>query len=386
MTDREAHWALAGAIYDCVFQPERWSGVLERIQQEVGAASSYLIVHETDPRRPKMAALIEINVDRPMLLLYHEHYVRLNPLLPHLASFRDGEVYSCRHLVVRPDYLRGEFYQEWAGPQGWFDYAGVTLIRKRHTSAAVGFTRLGNGNVFDDPSLHLIRRLAPHLARAAELQRMMESERESRRDLTRLIGRIRCGFLIVDSGMRVLEANPAGQALLAKNEGLTYREGKLAARETTGTLQAAVRGACGNETAHPAGATLAVNRGAGRRPLVLQIVRLAGHKNGSAPEEMFSALLPSTAAVFVIDPEKEAGSVLDIFVAIHQITAAERQVLERLAAGDSASEIGRALEIGIPTVRTHLHRLFDKTGARRQPELLTLLARFTPPIQSPDGT
>jgi DNA-binding CsgD family transcriptional regulator len=177
--------------------------------------------------------------------------------------------------------------------------------------------------------------------------------------------------------MRVLETNAVAETLLAKNDGLTCREGSLAAREETNALQAAVAAACRPDPRHPIATTLIVNRGHGRRPLVLQIIPLSG-KDSSA---MFAALLPANAAIFIVDPETSQGGALDLFCGIYKLTAAERQVLERLSAASSPSEIARSLGIGVATVRTHLHRLFDKTGTRRPPELLVLLNNFTPPIQ-----
>ncbi len=163
---------LTGAIYDCLLLPDQWSGVLLRIQNLLGAQSSYLIRHGIKPSAPDMTVLVEHDVDQAMRRLYDEHYSRLNPLLPYLGSVEGGEVYCTRHLVTRKEYLRSRFYQEWAMPQGWFDYAGVTLIRQPDASAAIGFTRSSTGRVFDDHALLLLRRLAPHLRRTAQIQNL----------------------------------------------------------------------------------------------------------------------------------------------------------------------------------------------------------------------
>ncbi len=40
------------------------------------------------------------------------------------------------------------------------------------------------------------------------------------------------------------------------------------------------------------------------------------------------------------------------------------------------------LGIGEPTVRTHLQRMFSKTGTSRQVELLRLLQSAAPPIRA----
>jgi DNA-binding CsgD family transcriptional regulator len=44
-------------------------------------------------------------------------------------------------------------------------------------------------------------------------------------------------------------------------------------------------------------------------------------------------------------------------------------------------EVAEALGIGDTTVRTHLGHLFEKTGAKRQADLVKLIAGFSSPLQ-----
>jgi DNA-binding CsgD family transcriptional regulator len=44
------------------------------------------------------------------------------------------------------------------------------------------------------------------------------------------------------------------------------------------------------------------------------------------------------------------------------------------------SDTAEALGIGQATVKTHLHRLFRKTGTNRQADLVRLVAGFSPPL------
>ena len=57
---------------------------------------------------------------------------------------------------------------------------------------------------------------------------------------------------------------------------------------------------------------------------------------------------------------------------IFGLTCAEVRVLAHLAEDRTPNEIGAALGLSVTTVRTHLQSLFQKTGARRQPELIRL--------------
>jgi DNA-binding CsgD family transcriptional regulator len=45
-------------------------------------------------------------------------------------------------------------------------------------------------------------------------------------------------------------------------------------------------------------------------------------------------------------------------------------------------EVAEALGIGESTVKTHLGRVYEKTGAHRQADLVKLFAGYTSPLQS----
>ena len=57
------------------------------------------------------------------------------------------------------------------------------------------------------------------------------------------------------------------------------------------------------------------------------------------------------------------------------LTPAEARVVLRLVAGDSLRSAAKALGIKYETVRTHLKSVFQKTGTRRQAELVIVVIR-----------
>ena len=72
----------------------------------------------------------------------------------------------------------------------------------------------------------------------------------------------------------------------------------------------------------------------------------------------------------------------EAFARLYSLTGGELRVLLALAQGLGAKEAADMLGIGEPTVRTHLQRLFSKTGTSRQAELLQLLQSSAPPVTS----
>ena len=58
--------------------------------------------------------------------------------------------------------------------------------------------------------------------------------------------------------------------------------------------------------------------------------------------------------------------------ALHQLTPAEKNVTLNLARGLSTVEVARKLSISVATLRTHLRRIFGKTGCQNQAALVRL--------------
>ena len=79
-------------------------------------------------------------------------------------------------------------------------------------------------------------------------------------------------------------------------------------------------------------------------------------------------------------PETAGGR--DLFYQIHSISEREREIVELVVQGLSNQEIAAQLHIGLATVKTHLHRIFFKTGAKSRMELLH---KLNSPGNAPPG-
>jgi DNA-binding CsgD family transcriptional regulator len=63
-----------------------------------------------------------------------------------------------------------------------------------------------------------------------------------------------------------------------------------------------------------------------------------------------------------------------------RLTPNEVRVLQALVEINGAAAIGAVLGMSESTVKTHLHHLFEKTGAERQADLIRLVAGFASPL------
>jgi DNA-binding CsgD family transcriptional regulator len=70
----------------------------------------------------------------------------------------------------------------------------------------------------------------------------------------------------------------------------------------------------------------------------------------------------------------------DALVLLYGLTPAELRVFELIAAGVTQIEIADRLGIAASTVKSHLLRVFEKTGRNRQADLVKLAASLSQPI------
>lgn len=95
--------------------------------------------------------------------------------------------------------------------------------------------------------------------------------------------------------------------------------------------------------------------------------------------------LVGNIAVFIREIGDASPFPAELFVRRYAITPAECRVMMLLVQGQTITEAAEALGIALPTARTHLARLFDKTGTSRQADLIRIaMSAFAPAAARPE--
>jgi DNA-binding CsgD family transcriptional regulator len=89
---------------------------------------------------------------------------------------------------------------------------------------------------------------------------------------------------------------------------------------------------------------------------------------------------PAVAAVFVHKAAMEAHCRPEVIAETYGLTRAELRVLLAIVEGGGVADTADSLGLSEATVKTHLHRVFGKTGASRQADLVKLVAGFSNPL------
>ena len=86
------------------------------------------------------------------------------------------------------------------------------------------------------------------------------------------------------------------------------------------------------------------------------------------------------AAVFVARAMAPLVAPSEVPAALFDLTPSEARVFQQITAGRTIAQTATELGVGDSTIKTHLLRLYDKTGVRRQAELVHMAASLNVPV------
>lgn len=189
-------------------------------------------------------------------------------------------------------------------------------------------------------------------------------------------------MFLVDAGGRLIHANAAGQAMLAQGGALASRDGRLCGCtvQTTSELQALFRAAAGGDaTIGSSGIAVPLGDGTGDRFVAHVLPLTSGRRrNAGTRYAAVAALFLHRAALDVPEPPEAIART-------YGLTLSELRVLMAIVHVGGVPEAAEALGIAETTVKTHLARVFGKTGVNRQADLVKLAAGFASPLVNQAG-
>lgn len=165
----------------------------------------------------------------------------------------------------------------------------------------------------------------------------------------------------------VLWVDAAQRKALEADDDLVIRAGKLRLREIRAQqrLAAAITWAAGlQHVVYPARGAL---------PVVLE-------RGEGLPARVLWVLAENGGIYLMLDDPGRDVQRLDAAAAVYGLSAAQRRVAGHIVEGMPLPEIARAMGVRPATVRTHLERMFVKTGVRNQTALVRLLLSAVAPL------
>ncbi len=364
---------LIGGIYDCVLNPESWNAVLPRIGAFVGGSGGGLFAHH--PSRRSASIYYQFGTDPSYRQLYLEKYMTLDPMFGTYFVLDIGDVFSSSTIMPHAEFLQSRFYKEWVRPQGWYDNICVYLDRSSEGHAALVVFRNEREGIADEPARKRLRLLVPHLRRAVLIGNLIDFKTAQAATFADALDGLSAGTLFVDSSGRITHANAAAQALLAAGDVLRGSHGRLVATdpETNQALcDILLAAGSGDGAIGVKGVAVPLLARSGER-YVAHVLPLSSGARRSAGYAAAAALFVQKAALATHSPP-------EVIAKTYRLTPMEVRILLAIVEVGGGPQVAETLGIGEGTVKTHLKRLYEKTGARRQADLVKLFAGYTSPL------
>jgi len=218
----------------------------------------------------------------------------------------------------------------------------------------------------------LFTRLVPHLVQSATIMCRLARLHMAQATQAAVIARRADFALVVDGMLRLCDCTPSDEAILLAPAPFTRRNRAIGLRDyrLNGRLAELVAG-CAGSVAAPRGGSLGIPDESGATRYIIDVVPWTGDWAGDPV-----GLGPRPAAMLIVtDRQARFAQVEERLRALYALTPTELRVALALVQGGGRSGVAERLGISETTARSHLSRIFEKTGTTRQAELVALIVQ-----------
>ena len=348
---------LINEIYEAAVLPKNWQGVLDRLAEIANAEGALLFAAGPGiPRWLSSEAIHDVMVEwtQSKWFLDNPRGQRLVPISePRFLTDFDG-------LTIE-EIDASDFYTELLRPRGLGWCVGTSIRSPSGDTLVFSIEKAHAKGPVPRAVAERLDELRPHLARAALLSGRLGLERAKTAVATlQMIGLPAAA--LTGTG-RVISANAA---FLANAPNIDVGAGNLV-QFASETAQALLMEAISNVSSCEIsfGRSVPVGGTKAMPPFVAHVVPLRG-----AGLDLFTGAL----SILFITPVVPGSSLSpDLLQALFDLTPAEARVASLVANGKTVEGVAFATSSSQNTVRSHLKSIFQKTGVRRQTELISLI-------------
>jgi DNA-binding CsgD family transcriptional regulator len=372
MWDAELLSALIGDVYDASLDPALWPAVLEQSSKFVGGCAAGLYSKDSVSKSADVNPSYSFGTDVRVQQNYMENYARMDPTTTGNFFFGVGEIISITDILPFEEFVETRFYKEWVKPLGWIDTATSVLEKTSTSYSVLSVFRHERDGLVDEACRRRMQLLVPHIRRAVLIGKTIQLKTAEADTFADTLDGLAAGMFLVDLAGRLVHANARGYAMLAEEGILRAAGGRLVANDP-GADQALRDAFAATESGDRGLGTqgIAVPLATNGQLYVAHVLPLT-----SGARRKAGASYAAAAAVFVRRAELDAPMAPEVIAKLYGLTPSELRVLLAVFESGGVPNVAEALGISEATAKTHLRRLFEKTGTERQADLVKLVAGF----------
>ena len=369
--------SLVGQIYDAAVDPAQRGAALEQVAGFVGGSAATIL--SRDAARLSIEIHQHYGTDSRFRELYRDRYVELDPLLDRHLDLPVEQTMGVADVMPYSESVATSFYREWVEPQGAVDLATVTLERSNARTTILQVMRGRSRGTVDDAMRERMRLIAPHIQRSRVMGRHIRARSHTVADLAEVLDCLSTAICLFDAEGRVVHANAACRKMLADGDLFAIVGDRIVVRNTQ------------SDRIFRSFFDVLANGGAGspeRRKIELMTSANGQHYLAHAFPLTRERSLQRDGAATVLFLQKASMApqlATAAIAAAFKLTPSELRVLMAIVELGGVPDTATKLGIAETTVKTHLGRLFEKTGAGRQADLVKIAAGFAAPFERPSG-
>jgi DNA-binding CsgD family transcriptional regulator len=358
--------ALIGGIYAAAMDGAGWSGFLQRLSRSLGIEAASFVI--SDPRIGH-SSVTAPDADPAVIAAYTRHWWEHDPTALATNTVAPGVVTTLEY-TGRERFLKSAYYNEFWRQSGLgADRAAANLVTDGGAFVSIALHAKPRRDEITAETTATLSRIVPHLIQAVAIQRRFWRLELERTALGQIGGNTNMGFFVVDAGARVIHCDGRGRGMLGGLLRLDEDVLLAGTDDTTATLHAMIASCAGMSAERPSG-----GRMGGNGVLPGFAIEVVPFPRGLLAADRYELRhTRPVALVLVKDLAAEAQNRRIQLQARFGLTAAESAIALEMLGGDGRDAAAARLGISVSTVRTHLSRIFEKTGVNRQAELVRLL-------------
>jgi DNA-binding CsgD family transcriptional regulator/PAS domain-containing protein len=370
-TSETREQAIIGGIYDAALDTGRWPSALAALSEYAGLREAFIALVDLRTMSFPLMELAHFAPEAKVDFLENwatperNLWVRAGTTVAPL-----GASLNMDRLVPRRQLERTDHYHDLLVPWHVERCVGCPLFRVADAMGVYSAYRSAREPDIDQHDEALLDRFVSHLGRSLEIHRRFRGVEAAGRQALEALHHLELGVVLLDGDGRVLFSNRSAAEILGSADGLTASAGRLvasAADDQARLARMVFDVTCtGQRRGLAAGGALLLARPSGKRALSVLIAPL-----GDNPFRL-GARVP-VAVVFLSDPERARSGTLRLVAQRYHLTPQEIAVAGLVASGAALPAVAGTLGVSLSTARTHLYRVFDKVGVRRQAELVKLV-------------
>lgn len=356
---------VVGRLYEAAIDDEAWPAVLTALGDLSSGIGGHLLIWDRRRNVPIDSFMgdrfPDVNSD------YISYYGSIDPRLHLVMNMPVGMTFACHHHFDDTFVSQSEFYNDFLLRNNARFVTGCRLFESGGATAIFGLHRNRRQGPFEAAEMELLERLLPHLKRAIIIRERLRAAEVKWATNRAALDRLTTAVFVISGAGAVLMMNEAARQIIRFGDALVVRHGRLGAKKPAeeNRLLGLIREATDAATIHCAGGgPVGLSRDCGGLYVGLVAPLSANHTITGGE---------SVAVLLVSGPTASPRMLSQAMIHLYHFSQAEARLAVLLAQGRTLQDAARERKVGIETIRSQLRSMLEKSGTRRQTDLVKLL-------------